>query len=117
AAPQAESAAQRTEATSSFSAVVGPTATPQPEGEGRAPHGVGGSRLARRAPERAAEAEGAVLPGVAEVPDRLAQCLRGAKRFLQRAALEQHAEFVAAESRQGVTPAHLGLEERADLAE
>ena len=67
--------------------------------------------------DRAAEAEGAVLPGEAEVPDRLAQRLGGAQRLLERAALQQHAELVAAEPRQRVAPAHLRLQQRADLAE
>ena len=93
AAPQAVSAADSTEATSSFSAVIGTT------------------------PMRSAEAESAVLPGVAEVPDRLAQRLGRAQRLLQRAALEQHAELVAAEARQRVAPADLGFQQRADLAE
>ena len=67
--------------------------------------------------DRAAEPEAAVFPGVAEVADRLAQRLGRAQRLLQRAALEQHAELVAAEARERVAPAHLRLQQRADLAE
>ena len=46
-----------------------------------------------------AEAEHAVFPGEAEVAHRLAQRLGGAHRLIQRAALEQDAELVAAEAR------------------
>src|SRR5688572_2045261 len=88
-------------------------------GIGRGQHGrhvlvLGGDR---HDADRAAEAEAAVLPGVAEVPDRLAQRLCRAQRLLQRAALEQHSELVAAKARERVAPAHLGLQQGADLPE
>ncbi len=64
-----------------------------------------------------AEPEHAIVPREAEIADRLAQHLGGAQRLLQRAALEQHAELVAAEARQRVAPADLRLQQRADLSE
>ncbi len=64
-----------------------------------------------------AEPEHPIFPGEAEVAHRLAQRLGGAQRLVQRASLEQHAELVAAEARQRVAPAHLGLQQRAHLPE
>src|SRR5690606_27773637 len=64
-----------------------------------------------------AETEGALFPHELVVADRLAQRFGVADRFLQRTALEQHAEFVAAQPRHGVAPADLRLEQRAHLAE
>ena len=64
-----------------------------------------------------AQAEGALLPGELEIAHRLAQRLGRAHRLVERAALEQYAELVAAQARERVAPAHLGLEQRADLAE
>jgi len=58
-----------------------------------------------------------VLPGEAEVAHALAQRLCGAHRLVQRAALQQDPELVPAEARQGVAPAHLGLQQRAHLPE
>ena len=64
-----------------------------------------------------AEAEHALLPGEAEVAHRLAQRLGRAHRLVQRTALQQHAELIAAEARERIAPADLGLQQRADLAE
>ena len=64
-----------------------------------------------------AQAEDALLPGEPEVAHRLAQRLGRAHRLIERAALEQYAELIAAQARERVAPAHLGLEQRADLAE
>ncbi len=64
-----------------------------------------------------AEPEGTLLPGELEIADRLAQRLGGAHGFVERAALEQDSEFVAAEAREGIAPAHLRFEQGADLAE
>src|SRR5580658_3622167 len=64
-----------------------------------------------------AEAEHPVLPGEAEVAYSLAQRLGGAHRLIERAALQQYAEFVAAEARQRIAPAHLGFQQCAHLAE
>jgi hypothetical protein len=58
-----------------------------------------------------------LLPGEAEVAHRLAQRLGHAHRLIERAALEQDAELIAAQARQRIAPAHLGLQQRADLAE
>ncbi len=62
-----------------------------------------------------AEAKHAVFPGEAEITHALAQRLRRAHRFIQRATLEQNAELVAPETRQGVAPADFRLQERAHL--
>ena len=67
--------------------------------------------------DAAAEPERALLPDELVVADRLAQLLGHAQRLVERAALEQHAELVAAEARERVAPADLGLQQRADLAE
>ena len=64
-----------------------------------------------------AETEHAVFPGESEIPDGLAQHFGGAQRFIQRAGLEQDSEFVATEARERIAPAHLALEQRADLAQ
>src|SRR6185369_9840410 len=64
-----------------------------------------------------AEAERALVPDEAELADELAQVLGGAQRLVHRAALEQHAELVAAEPRERVAPANLRFEQRADLLE
>ena len=63
-----------------------------------------------------AEAEHALVPDEAEVRCiSLAQVLGRAQRLVHRAALEQHAELVAAEPRERVAPADLGLQQRPDL--
>ena len=93
AAWQALSAADSTEATSAFSAAIGTT------------------------PMLAPEAKRALLPGELEVAHGLAQRLRGAHRLIERAALEQDPELIAAQAREGIAPAHLRLEQRADLPE
>ena len=64
-----------------------------------------------------AEPERALLPDELVVADRFAQRFGVAHRFFERAALQQHAELVAAEPRHGIAPADLRLEQRADLAE
>src|SRR5690606_7531664 len=62
-----------------------------------------------------AEPERAIVPDELELVDQLAQRLRRAQRLVHRAALEQHAELVSAEPREGVPPADLRLQQRADL--
>src|SRR5690606_29326155 len=64
-----------------------------------------------------AEPEGAVVPDEAELADDLAQRLGRAQRLVDRAAFEQHAELVAAHTRERVAPADLRFEQRADLLE
>ena len=64
-----------------------------------------------------AQAEGALLPGELEIAHRLAQRLRRAHRLVERAALEQNTELIAAQAREGIAPADLRLEQRADLPE
>ena len=49
------------------------------------------------------------------VADVLAQRLGRAQRLVHRAALEQHAELVAAEPRERIAPTDLRLQQRADL--
>src|SRR6202022_3221398 len=63
------------------------------------------------------QAERALLPGELEVAHRLAKRFGRPHGLVQGAALEQYAEFVAAQTRQRVAPADLGFEQRADLAE
>ena len=93
AAWQALSAALSTEATSALSAEM------------------------RHHADARAQPEGALLPGELEIAHRLAQRLGRAHGLIERAALEQNAELIAAQAREGVAPAHLGLEQRAHLAE
>src|SRR5690606_5891242 len=62
-----------------------------------------------------AEAERPVVPYELEVADQLAERLGRAQRLVHRAALEQHAELIAAEPREGISPADLGLQQSADL--
>src|ERR1019366_6844277 len=62
------------------------------------------------------ETERALLPRELEVAHRLAKRFGRAHGFVQGAALEQYAEFVAAQARQRVAPPNLGFEQRADLA-
>src|SRR5262249_62144879 len=57
-----------------------------------------------------AEAEDPVLPGEAKVAHALAQRLRGAHRLIERAALEENAELIAAKPRKRVAPAALGFQ-------
>src|SRR5215472_3173590 len=63
------------------------------------------------------EAEHPVLPGEAEVAHALAECLRGAHRLIEGAALEKNAELVTAQARERIPPADLRFEQRPDLAE
>src|SRR5690606_30891033 len=64
-----------------------------------------------------AEPERAVVPDEAELRDVLAQALSRAQRLFHRAALEQHAELVAAETRERIAPSDLRFEQGADLLE
>ena len=57
-----------------------------------------------------AELEGALLPDEAEIADRLPQALGDQARLVGGAARQQHAELVAAQARQHVGIAHLGLQ-------
>ena len=59
----------------------------------------------------------ALLPGELEIAHRLAQRLGRAHRLIQRAALEQDAELIAAQARERIAPAYLGLQQRAHLPE
>src|SRR6202008_3346072 len=59
----------------------------------------------------------AIFPGEAEVAHTLAQGLGGAHRLIERAALEENAEFIAAEPRERIAPAHLGLQQGPHLTE
>ncbi len=67
--------------------------------------------------DRRAETEHAIFPGEAEIPDGLAQHLGGAQRFIQRAGLEKNSKLVTTEAGESISPAHLALEQRADLAQ
>jgi len=84
----------------------------RPAGDvGRAHHvgdvmGVGGHR---HDADTGADRQRARAPHEAEVTDRLAYALGDACRLLERAALEQHAELIAAEARDGVGCPHPGL--------
>src|SRR5579862_4191888 len=71
----------------------------------------------RHDPDARAETKNAILPGEAEIAHRLPQCLCGAHRLIERAALEEDAELVAAEPRKRVAPAHLGFQQRTHLPE
>ena len=76
---------------------------------------VGVVRGNRHDADARAQAEGALLPGELEIAHRLAQRLGGAHGLIQRAALEQNAELIAAQARQRVAPADLGFQQRAHL--
>jgi len=58
-----------------------------------------------------------VAPHEAELTDRLAQVLGDAAGGVERAVGEQHAELVAAETRQQVGGADAGLHDAGDLLE
>ena len=64
-----------------------------------------------------AEAEGAIVPHELVVADRRTQVLGGLHGLIEVAALEQYAELVAAEPRQGVAPADLRLEQVTELVQ
>ena len=64
-----------------------------------------------------AHRERARAPDEAEIADRLADPLGDARRLLERAALEQHAELIAAEARDGVGGAHARLQEPGHVAQ
>ena len=57
----------------------------------------------------------ALFPVEAEIAHRLAQRFCHAHRFIERAALKQDTELVAAQSRQRIAPTHLRFQQRADL--
>ena len=64
-----------------------------------------------------AQPERALFPGEFEVANRFAQRLGGAHGFVQRTALEQYPELIAAQARQGIAPADFGFEQRPDLTQ
>src|SRR5262249_2617114 len=61
--------------------------------------------------------QGAAAPREAEVADRLARTLGDARRLLERATLEQHAELVAAQTGDGVRGAYPRLQQPGDVAQ
>ena len=65
--------------------------------------------------DRDADVHDPVLPDEAEIADRLAQALGDALRPVEAAVEQQHAEFVAAEPRQGVGCADAGLQDARHL--
>ncbi len=77
----------------------------------------GGLGRDRHHADAGAEAEAAVLPDEAEFLHRFQQGLGGLDGLLQGAVLQQDAELVAAQARQGVAPADLRLQQRTELAE
>ena len=64
-----------------------------------------------------ADPEAAVLPAQAQVFDRLEHGIGDAPGLLHLAALQEHAEFVAAEAGQRVALAHHALQDAPDLAQ
>lgn len=55
--------------------------------------------------------KGTVIPGKAEVADRLAQLFADQACMAERAMRQQHAQFIAAQARQDVAVAHLRLQQ------
>jgi hypothetical protein len=58
-----------------------------------------------------------MLPAEAVVAHRLADLVCDARRLLERAVLDQDAEFIAAEPRDDVRRAHVRLQQRGDVAQ
>ena len=67
--------------------------------------------------DRDADLQHALLPEESIVPDRLAQSLGDAVGGVERAVVQQHAELVAAEPRQGVAGTDTRLHDAGDLLE
>ncbi len=59
--------------------------------------------------------EHAVLPDESKIANRLTEGFRDAHRLVQRTALQQNAELVPAQARQGVAAAHPRLQHAGDL--
>ena len=64
-----------------------------------------------------ADVEDLVLPDEAEIIDRAAHVIGDLARLLQRAAHQQHAEFIAADARHGVRVAHRVAQDLGALAQ